>query len=327
MRHASTGVTRRLFSIMFVAAALTLGTLCNAAAAADDADVTFGVPPWPGEYVKAAAAREILDTLGYTTKQFEGGGPFLMNSVGQGDLDVYMAVWRPVNNGVIEPLLDSGDVVLLTTNIKDAKYNIVVPQYVWDAGVHSIADLHKHADKFGHKIYGIEVGNVGNRLMKDAIEDNTYDLQGWTLVASSTAGMLAQADRATRHHDWIAFLGWKPHSMNIRFDLKYLEDPLNIWGPEGGKNAVQTVGYKGFIDTNPNVTRFLKQMNVGAKTQSGWIYQYAYKDQPADKVAHEWIQSHEDRVAQWLDGVTTADGNTGAFDVVKKEIGFKANDD
>src|SRR5690625_2651738 len=155
MHHAFTSTTRHLCSLFFIAAILISGTaFIPSPARADSADVSFGVPPWPGEYVKAAAAREILDALGYTTKQYKGGGPFLMKLVGEGDIDVYMAVWRPVNNGVIEPLLKSGDVVLLATNIKDAKYNIVVPKYVWDAGVHSIADLHKYADKFDHKIYG-----------------------------------------------------------------------------------------------------------------------------------------------------------------------------
>lgn len=322
MRHAATGVIRHTISTLLIATTLAFGITFNPAAAAGNSVVSFGVPPWPGEYVKAAAARQILDTLGYETKQFEGAGPFLMNSVAQGQPDVYMAVWRPVNNGVIEPLLQSGDVVLLNTNVANAKYNIVVPQYVWDAGVHSIADLHKYADKFDHTIYGIEVGNVGNKLMIDAIHDDTYNLSGWHVMASSTAGMLAQAAKSISEHEWIAFLGWKPHWMNVRFDLKYLKDPKNLWGPNGGQNAIQTVANKQFVQAHPNVTRFLKQMDVGSQTQSNWIYDYAYKNQPADKVARNWIRSHRDRVATWLQGVTTADGDTSALQAVKADIGF-----
>src|SRR5699024_2928712 len=169
----------------------------------------------------------------------------------EGEPNAYMAVWRPLNNGVIEPLLESGNVVLLNTNVDNAKYNIVVPQYVWDAGVHSIADLDRFADRFEHKIYGIEVGNVGNELVIHASDNDTYDLSGCELVASSTAGMLTQADRRISKNEWVAFLGWKPHWMNVEFDLKYLNDPLNLWGPNGGQNAIQTVVNKKFADSHP----------------------------------------------------------------------------
>src|SRR5699024_6864256 len=97
---------------------------------------------------------------------------------------------------------------------------------------------------------------------------------------------------------------------------------LNLWGPNGGKNAIQTVANKAFVDKHPNITRFLKQMDVGSKVQSEWIYDYAYKDNPADEVAREWIQAHPNIVSQWLDGVTTADGNTAAFEAVKAQLGF-----
>lgn len=327
MHCASNNMIRHTFKILLIGVALAFGTAFNPASASSNTVVSFGVPPWPGEYVKAAVATQILESLGYETKQYEGSGPFLMKSVGLGELDVYMAVWRPVNNSVIKPLLESGDVVLLNTNVANAKYNIVVPQYVWDAGVHSIADLHKYGKKFDYTIYGIEVGNVGNRIMIKAIKNNTYKLAGWHVMPSSTSGMLAQAAKSISEHEWIAFLGWKPHWMNIKFDLKYLKDPLNVWGPNGGQNAIQTIANKTFVKNHPNIVRFLEQMDVGSETQSQWIYSYAYKGNPADKVARQWIQSHPETIAQWLKGVTTVDGGTAAFEAVKAKIGFDhAND-
>lgn len=299
---------------------LVFGLISYATAAEE---VSFGVPPWPGERVKAEVAGQILNAIGYKTSRYQASGAFCMNSVGSGKLDVYMAVWRPVNNGVIEPLLKSGHVILLNTNIKDAKYNVVVPDYVWAAGVHSIADLHKYGDKFDHKIYGIEVGNVGNRLMIKAIEHDTYDLGDWELVPSSTAGMLAQAGRAIAADRWIAFLGWKPHWMNVIYHLKYLRDPRGLWGPNDGQNKVQTVASKAFVERSPNVVRFLKQMNVGAKVQSQWIYAYGRKGIAAEKVARDWIGSHPDEVSRWLDGVTTADGKARAGKTLRLDKTFK----
>lgn len=298
----------RLLAMLPLFLLLVFGPMSAAAAE----DVSIGVPPWPGERVKAEVASQILNKIGYETDTYHASGVFVMNSVGSGKLNVYMAVWRPVNNGVIEPLLKSGKVILLNTNISDAQYNVVVPDYVWKAGVHSIADLHKHADKFARKIYGIEVGNVGNRLMKKAIKENKYDLQGWELVPSSTAGMLAQAGKLISEHKWVAFLGWKPHWMNVIYHLKYLHDPLGLWGPDDGLNKVQTVANAQFVNNHPNLTRFFRQLYVGARIQSGWIDRYGRKKIPADEVARDWIKANPAVVSKWLEGVTTANGKEPA---------------
>ena len=150
--------------------------------------------------------------------------------------------------------------------------------------------------------------------MKGAIKNNTYDLKDWKLVPSSTAGMLAQAGRAIREHKWIVFLGWKPHWMNITYNLRYLKDPEKIWG---GKSVVYTAANPTFVKNNPNVARFLKQMVVPSKIQSQWIYEFGYKKKAAEYVAKTWITHNMDTVSKWLDGVQTADGSKPAIEAVK----------
>ena len=73
-----------------------------------------------------------------------------------------------------------------------------MPTYVADAGVKSLADIGKHADKFDSKIYGIEPGNDGNRIVLGMIEDAANGLDGFELVESSEAGMLSQAEKAMK---------------------------------------------------------------------------------------------------------------------------------
>src|SRR5699024_3474216 len=157
-----------------------------------------------------------------------------------------------------------GHVVIAGTNLKDALYGIVVPDYVWKAGVHSIADLHKYPDKFGKVIYGIDAGSDGNLIVKKAIENGTYDLQGWEVRPSTTAAMLAQAGRRMKSHKWVAFLGSKPHWMNVAYHIKYLKDPKGIWG---GKYVIYTIANKKFMQDSPNLARFLKQFAVTSEAQ------------------------------------------------------------
>lgn len=306
------GVFRTVAGMLLAAVVVTFGST-GTAVAAGSRNVDFAVPPWPGEIVKAAVARQLLDAIGYNVKVLNLEVAVAMKGIASGDADVDMAVWHPANDPVVGPLLKSGKVDQVAINIPDAKYGMGVPDYVWDAGVHSIGDLHKYAGKFGHKIYGIESGGAGNLLVSKAIQSNEYDLGAFHLVSSSTMGMMSQVTDSIHRHQWIVFLAWRPHWMNVVFKIKYLRDPKLMWGKS---SSVATIVNPEFSRTHPNVTRFLKQMYVGAKTQSEWIYKYGYKKVPLDQVASNWIAANTGTVREWLQGVTTADRSGPAFEAV-----------
>lgn len=274
-------------------------------AQADPPTVTFSVPPWPGVTVKTELVRQIFRALGYRTKVMQTSPTIAIQAVSQGQADVELATWIPSQKSTLDAIMKHGHVVIAGTNLKDAKYDIVVPDYVWKAGVHSIADLHKYPQKFGRKIYGIDAGSDGNLLVKNAIKSGTYDLQGWRVMPSSTAAMLTQAKRAIHAHRWIAFLGWKPHWMNIVYHIKYLHDPKNIWG---GKSVVFSIANRHFLEGHPDLARFLKQFVVTSKTQSEWIYQFSFKKIDKAAVAKHWIVQHPRQVKTWLAGVKALNG-------------------
>jgi glycine betaine/proline transport system substrate-binding protein len=297
-----------------IAFALSLSAVASVAQATT---VRFGVPPWPGVTVKTEVARQLLGAIGYQTAVTSAGYIIDLQGLSRGEIDADMAIWLPSQGSTVNPLVKSGKIKLLTANVPDALYGVVVPEYVWKAGVHSIGDLQKYSSKFDSKIYGIESGNDGNQIMIDAIKNDTYNLKGWQLVPSSTAGMLAQAGRAIQQHKWIVFLGWKPHWMNIKYKIRYLKDPKKIWG---GPSTVYTAVNPAFIKKQPNVAKFLKQMVVYSKAQSQWIYDYGYKKQPADVVAKAWIKNNMDTVAKWLKGVKTANGSKPAIEAVKAKF-------
>ena len=98
-----------------------------------------------------------------------------------------------------------------------------MPQYVADAGVKSLKDLGAHKDQFGGKIYGIEAGNDGNRIISGMIAKPENNLAGFELVESSEAGMLTQAEKAMKNNDWIVFLGWTPHPVMGEMKIAYLD--------------------------------------------------------------------------------------------------------
>jgi hypothetical protein len=94
---------------------------------------------------------------------------------------------------------------------------LAVPQALYDKGLHDFADIVKFKKELDGKIYGIEPGNDGNRLVLEMIEENQHGLRGFKLVESSEQGMLAEIERAVPAKRPIVFLAWAPHPMNTRF--------------------------------------------------------------------------------------------------------------
>ena len=272
--------------------------------AADDT-INFGYVQWPGVTAKTHVAAKVAEYLGYETKMTAASQAIIFKSLETEDLDVFLGNWLPTMKMHFNEYEEKGAVHNVRVNLEDVVYQTAVPEYVYEAGVKSLADLNEYADKFDSKIYGIEPGNDGNIIIQDAIDNNTYNLGDWTLQASSTAGMLSSVQRAVNNEEWIAFNGWKPHYMNVLFDLKYLEDPEGIWGEN---DSVYTVARNGYQDENPNFYKFLEQFKVPAPIQNDWINEYQNNDRDPEEVAEEWIANNLDIVNQWVFGVKTTDG-------------------
>ncbi len=136
-----------------------------------------------------------------------------------------------------------------------------VPQYVYDAGVTSVADLDDHADKFGQRLYGIEAGNDGNMIIQEMIDDDAFGLGDWQLVDSSEAGMLAELKAKTTSDEWMVFLGWEPHPMNTNFDMAYLKGADDYFGPDLGGATVYTNTRSGYVEECPNVGQLLENLS------------------------------------------------------------------
>ncbi|MGM0499972.1 MAG: ABC transporter substrate-binding protein [Bacillota bacterium] len=285
--------------------------------AAQDDTIDFGYVQWPGVTIKTHVAAKVAEYLGYETKMTAASQAIIFKSLETEDLDVFLGNWLPTMKMHFDEYQEKGVVHNVRVNLEDVTYRTAVPEYVYEAGVRSLADLQEYADKFNKEIYGIEPGNDGNIIIQKAIDNNTYNLGDWSIRESSTAGMLSSVQRAYNNEEWIAFNGWKPHYMNVLFDLKYLEDPEGIWGED---DKVFTVARNGYQDENPNFYKFLEQFAVPAPIQNKWINEYQNNDRDPEEVAEEWIANNLDIVNQWVFGVKTTDGK-----IARKAIAEIAN--
>ncbi|WP_029006990.1 choline ABC transporter substrate-binding protein [Azospirillum halopraeferens] len=298
---------------------LTAGTITGAAAADPEScrSVRFSDVGWTDITATTAATSVVLDALGYRPTAEMLAVPVTYASLKNGDIDVFLGNWMPTMEADIAPYLADGSVETLGPNLTGAKYTLAVPKYVADGGLRSFADIATFKDKLKGRIYGIEPGNDGNRLIQGMIDAGTFGLKGFELVESSEQGMLAQVSRAENRKEWIVFLGWEPHPMNANHDMVYLSGGDDVFGPDFGGATVHTNVRKGYRTDCPNVGRFVGNVTFTLAMENEIMGAILNDGAEPDAAARAWLKKHPDVALGWLDGVTTFDGGDARAAVAK----------
>jgi glycine betaine/proline transport system substrate-binding protein len=298
-------------AITAVVMSLGLATLSGPSLAADPESckkVRFSDVGWTDITATTAAASVILEALGYEPEAQVLSVPVTYTSLKNKDIDVFLGNWMPTMENDIKPYREEGSVETLATNLEGAKYTLAVPKYTYEAGLKDFADVAKFRDKLGGKIYGIEPGNDGNRLILDMISGDKFGLKGFELVESSEQGMLAQVAKSVKAKEDIVFLGWEPHPMNASFEMAYLSGGDEIFGPNFGGATVYTNVRKGYVSECPNVGKFVSNLKFTLQMENEIMGAILNDGKDAKIAAKDWLKAHPDVVSPWVEGVTTFDG-------------------
>ena len=293
----------------------------TAMAWADCGTVTFSDVGWTDITATTAATTVVLEALGYETDIKVLSVPVTYTSLAGGDVDIFLGNWMPTMEADIAPYRDAGTVDTVRENLEGAKYTLATNAAGAALGITDFASIAAQKDALDGKIYGIEPGNDGNRLIQSMIDGDAFGLSGFEVVESSEQGMLAQVARADRRDEPVVFLGWEPHPMNANFQMTYLEGGDDYFGPDLGGATVYTNTRAGYAAECTNVGALLGNLKftlameneiMGAILNDG--------EDPAD-AATDWLKANPDVLGGWLDGVTTADGGDGMA-AVKASLGL-----
>ncbi|MCF9006055.1 glycine betaine ABC transporter substrate-binding protein, partial [Pseudomonas carnis] len=177
-------------------------------------------------------------------------------------------------------------------------------------GLKTFADIARFKDRLGGKIYGIEPGSGANTDIQKMIDTNRFGLGGFKLVASGEAGMLAAVQRAVNRKEFVVFVGWTPHPMNLNIKMDYLTGSEDVFGPNEGRATVSTVTAPDFAERCPNANRLLTNLTFTAAQESQWMVPIMARQSPQE-VAKKWLREHPEDLQRWLVGVTAFDGSDG----------------
>lgn len=301
------------------AATLSLSLFASGAYAASCDNVRFSDVGWTDITATTAITSHVVNALGYKASTQLLSVPVTYTSLANGDIDVFLGNWMPTMEADIAKYREAGTVETVRANLEGAKYTLAVPKYAFDGGVKTFADLAKHKDKFKGKIYGIEPGNDGNRLIQDMIDKNAFDLKDFKVVESSEAGMISQVTRAAKRDQWIAFLGWAPHPMNANIDMEYLDGGDEFFGPNFGGASVHTNVRKGYLQDCPNMGKLLQNLEFSLKMENEVMGAILDDGKKPEVAAKQWLKANPGVLDAWLAGVTTKDGGD-ALKAVKASI-------
>ena len=304
-----------------LATTATLAALAVAPAiAADPAScgkIRMSDPGWTDITSTNAISTTLLEALGYDTDIKTLSVPVSFEALKTGDIDVFLGNWMPAQTAARETMAANKSGEVLAKNLGDAKMTLAVPAYVT---VDDFKDLAANADKFNSRIYGIEAGAAANQNIQKAIDADEYGLGKWTLVETGEQAMLAQVARAEKKQDWIVFLGWAPHPMNINIPMKYLSGGDDVFGPNYGGAEVYTLSRPGFAADCPNAAQLFKQLTFSLDMENQMMNEIL-GGEAADTAAAGWIKANPAALDGWLAGVTTLSGEPG-LPAVKAELGL-----
>ncbi len=275
-----------IFKKLLCAAAMA-GAMASSAHAAKET-ITMGTMSWEDLTPITYITKHVLEDAGYDVKVVE------------------FSEW-----GIAYAALVKGDVQIMASQINYAGQDywnrnknrleklspvsfglyqaIAVPKYVT---IDSMEQLNEHADKFGGKIIGIE---PGSGLMSDAAKAvKAYELK-YKLIDGSTAGMTAALKSAVDRKEWIAVTLWDPTWMMMKYDMKFLKDPKEVFpGPQG----YYWIGKKGFSQEHPAAREALAGIYVPLSAIAE-INVGMNDGQTVQQASEAWIAKNADRVKRW----------------------------
>lgn len=301
---------RRTAASLALGLSLSLTATLSAQAAEPAAcrDVVFSDVGWTDITSTTALASTVLQALGYKTETKILSLPVTYTAMAKNDVDVFLGNWMPSQSNDLKPYLDSGTVETLRTNLTGAKYTLATNEAGAKLGIDDFSKIAAHKDDLGGKIYGIEPGNDGNRLLLEMVADNKFDLGTFEIVESSEQGMLAQVARADGSGKPVVFLGWEPHPMNTQFKMTYLSGGDDIFGPDFGGARVDTNIRAGYAKECPNVGKFLSNLEFTLPMENEVMGKILNDGEDGPTAAKEWLKANPDAAKPWLAGVTTFDG-------------------
>ncbi|WP_246516489.1 glycine betaine ABC transporter substrate-binding protein [Salicibibacter cibarius] len=243
---------------------------------------------WESEIASSNVIGNVLEEAGYDVQLTTLEMSPMWQSVAQGDADAFVAAWLP--SDMQHEYEEYGDdMVELGPNLEGNRIGLAVPEYMDVTSIEEVTP-----DNFD-QIVGIDGGAGIMNATEDAIE--AYDLD-INLMTSSDAAMTAELGAAIENEEPIVVTGWQPHWKFNTYDIRFLDDPLDVYDEE---EEIRTMVREGLEEDEPEAYQILDNFYWETDDMNEVMLNIEENDmEPAD-AAQAWIDDNRDTVDEWLD--------------------------
>ncbi len=252
--------------------------------------VKIAYPNWVEGIAMTHLSKVILeDKMGYEVDIDMADIGVIFTSLADGETDFLLDSWLPVlHKNYMEKYED--DLVDVGVNYDEGIVGIAVPEYV---EANSIEELQEYKDDFNGEIIGIDAGANIMNTTDEGIKEYGLDYE---LIRGSEPVMVASLSDAIDNEESIAVIGWKPHWKFAEWDLKFLEDPKNVYGDA---EKIHTIGRKDVAKDLPEVTEFFENFHFEDEEISDLILRLEDAEDKEEE-CRLWIEENEELVNSWI---------------------------
>lgn len=279
-------------------AAATIALLTSNAAYAAETTIELGQIDLSFYAVKGGVVQELLERDGYTVEVTEGSHAEIFPLLGEGEVDILAAAWLP--NGHSALYESVRDVTFpIATLYEDARFFWVVPSYVPEETVSSIADITDPAvrEMFPDQIVSLPEATgltTGGRRVVEAYGLNDA---GYELIAAPPAEWLGTFESAIASLTWVVFPLWQPQWVNAEYDVRPLEEPLNAYGEP---DTAYLLGHQELKDKlSPESLERLSNVRLSIEDVTEMDRMVNVDGLTPREAARTWIETNQETIEAW----------------------------
>ena len=240
------------------------------------------------------AAVVLEDKLGYevVTKMTPVANVF--DLVASGEYHFFTDVWLPKTHGSYMDA-NADQVEKLGTVFQNARTGLVVPEYV---DISSISELAGKADEYNGEIIGIDPTAGIMKSTRNALE--SYNLEGFELIETSGPVMADSLRSAIMRREPIVLTGWVPHWIWAEFNIRFLEDPMEVFGQ---KENIFAIANKNVLENDNRAVTFFERFSLNRVQLSSLMSDIRMSDQLPTTVARKWVMDNKAIVNDWVHNI------------------------
>ncbi|MDG6244520.1 MAG: glycine betaine ABC transporter substrate-binding protein [Methanolobus sp.] len=252
-------------------------------------EATIGYVLWDGEIASTNVMKLVLEEAGYDVEIIAVDAGALYQGLADSQFDFTTSAWLPQTQKNYWERYGE-DIDSVAVNLEDCRIGLVVPAYVT---IDSIDELNDNRDQFKSQIIGIDPGAGIMSTTETAIDE--YGLE-YDLISSSSAGMTASLKRSVDAGDWTVVTLWSPHWAFNSFELKYLEDPMEIYGEA---DHVETLARMGLQEDDPQLYEIIGRFNWTHDDIQSVMSDLA-DGMSEEDAARKWVDNNPEKVSEWI---------------------------